>query len=106
GERDAGSAARLRAVVDETVLVHVEVALSRPAAPLVRQPEREPTLELPVRDHGPEAGEADERVVDLHLPRRERLQLAVRVVDDAERGREAELLGPPRDHDRSFGSAD
>ena len=96
-ERHAGAAALLRAPVHQPVLADVEVARAGAALPVVRLAVGEVHLEaadagVEVLEHLAAAVDPPHHVVeDRALVRAERLEQAGAVVDDADRGREAEL---------------
>ena len=95
-KRNPGRSALLRAVVDESVLAHnIDIAGAGPAIPLVRPSRDEVVLEE--RHAAVSAlGEGLHLLVDTPLGPVQRLELAVSVVDDADRGGEAQFEGPER----------
>src|SRR5262249_50816459 len=96
-ERYPWITALLRTVVDEAVLADVEVARAGAAAPLIRLAVRQVVLKaanprIEILEDLP--GPVDRRrhfVVDLALGRSERLEAPRAVVDDADRGGEAQF---------------
>src|SRR5205085_4497761 len=105
GERDAGRAALLRAVVDESVLADVEVARAGAAAPGVSLARGEVVLEPP-QTRVLRLVQPLQLLVDLALALGQGLQEPVAVVYDADRGGEAQLDGAARDDERVFGVLD
>src|SRR5579862_299996 len=98
-ERRSGSAALLRAVMDQAVLADVKVARAGAAAPFVRLAVREVVLEardsrIQILHHLPRTVDRGSHLV-VHLPlaRAQRLQMSGSVVDDADRGGESEFAG-------------
>ncbi len=111
-ERHARIPALLRAVVDQALFADVEISRARAASPLVRLPVGEVVLEAPnpgieILDDLP--GAADGRghvVVDLAFRAAKRLEAAGAVVNDADRGREAEIARAGVDGARVLGVLD
>src|SRR6185369_11381176 len=105
-------AALLRTVVHQAVLADIEVARAGAAPPLVRLAIRQvvlkaanPRIEILEDLPGPVDG-GRHLVVNLALDRSERLEAARPVVDDADRGGEAELAGAVVDGARVLGVPD
>ena len=111
-ERRAGEPALLRAVVDQPLLADIQIARAGAAAPLVGLPvgevglkARNPRVEI-LHDLPRTADGGRHLVVHLPFRWRERLQVAGSIVDDANRGREAELPRARVDRPRVFGVLD
>ncbi len=103
GERCAGKAALLRAVVHEPALTDVEVASTGATRPVVGLALDQVLLEA--IDARVDAGaDRDDLVVDGALALGQRGEVTRAVVDDADRGREAELLRAAGDRERVFGT--
>lgn len=92
GERNAGVAALLGAIMNEAVLADVEIAGTGAAAPVVLASGGDVVLE-PVDAGEGALAEAHDLFKDLLLAGTERLNLAVAVVDETDGGSEAESEG-------------
>ncbi len=102
---DAGIAALLGAIVDQTVFADVEVTRAGPAAPVVLKAGGDIVLELVDPREGA-LSEGHDFFEDFLLARAKRLELSVAVVEDAYRGCKTELDGAAGDSERVFGITD
>ena len=100
-QRNAGIAALLGAIMDQTVFANVEVARASAAAPVVFFTARDVVLEFIDAREGL-FFERDNFLEDFLLARSQRLQLAVMVVQDSHRGGEPQSDGAMGDRQRVF----
>ena len=96
-ERRAGVAALLRAVVHQAVLADIHVAGAGAALPVIGLALRDGVLEKIEPREVPILHRLH-LVIDLALLLAQRTKLAVAIVNDADRGGEAELDGAAADH--------
>src|ERR1700733_1579203 len=85
----------------EAVFADVEVAGARAAAPIILEAGGDIVLKAIDTREGALA-ERHDFFEDFALARAERLKLSIAVVEDADRGGEAELLGTARHSERVF----
>ena len=105
GERDAGIAALLGAVMNQTILANIEVARAGAAAPIVFAARGDIVLErIDTRERT--LAEAHDFLENLALVRRKGLELAVAIVNDADRRGESQFNGSARDGEGVFGMMD
>lgn len=104
-KRDAGIAALLRAIVHEAILANIEIARTSAAAPIILASRGNIVLKrIDARERT--FAEAHDFLENLALVWRKGLELAIAIVNDADRGGESQFDGAAGNSECVFGMMD